>query len=280
MGLGQFSVLFFVAVSIVPSFAAASPGDQPSHQRPAVDGVNGKISGFGNTNSFRSLYGVDGSVSLPLGHGFGDQLDGLVPQLETDRMGAAAAYGVGAHVFWRHPNKGLLGLYGHYGSTDLTENANFRAVGFEAEVYLDRFTLTALVGAEDSRLVNSDVDEFDFGTNVFSSAFLIYYPFDNNGLSIGHRYFVKDHSATIGTEWAFGQRVCQNTSGYTRISYSDNNDTSAAIGVRYYIGKKDKPLIRRHREGDPSQTTILWVIEQAVGDLDYIVEQYREIHGS
>lgn len=280
MGLGQFSVLFFVAVSVVSSFAVASPGDQPGHQRPAVDGVNGKISGFGSTNDIGSLYGVDGSVSLPLGHGFGDQLDGLVPQLETDRMGTAAAHGVGAHVFWRNPDKGLLGLYGHYGSTDLTESASFRAIDFEAEAYLDLFTLTALVGAEDGRLVNSDVDEFDLGTNVFSSAFLIYSPFDNIELSMGHRYIVKDHSATVGTKWAFGQRVCQNTSFCTRISYSDNNDTSAAIGVRYYIGKKDKPLIRRHREDDPSQTTIMWVNEQAVGDLDNTVEQYREIHGS
>jgi hypothetical protein len=91
---------------------------------------------------------------------------------------------------------------------------------------------------------------------------------------------VETHSVSVEAEWAVENGSSRNTSLYTSVSYDESDDTTAKFGVRYYFGQKEKSLIRRHREDDPSQSTILWALEQAIGDLDSIINQYREFHGT
>jgi hypothetical protein len=47
----------------------------PSWYAPAVDGVNGRIEGFGGTLNQKSFAGVQGAVAVPLGGQWGFQLD-------------------------------------------------------------------------------------------------------------------------------------------------------------------------------------------------------------
>src|SRR5262249_35117626 len=72
---------------------------------PAVDGINGKIAGFGGgANGF---YGANGSLALPIARQLGAQIDGGVGSLDSSGW----SHGAG-HLFWRDPSIGLLGAYG------------------------------------------------------------------------------------------------------------------------------------------------------------------------
>src|SRR5262249_58830960 len=77
---------------------------------PAVDGFNAKIDGYGGGgNHISSLYGADGSLSIPLAQQWGLQIDGSVGSLNSSGTSRGAG-----HVFWRDPSVGLLGAYGSY----------------------------------------------------------------------------------------------------------------------------------------------------------------------
>ena len=77
---------------------------------PAVDGINGKIDGYGGgANHTNGFYGGTGSLSVPLAQQWGAQFDGGVGSDE----GIGWLGGAG-HLFWRDPSIGLLGAFGSY----------------------------------------------------------------------------------------------------------------------------------------------------------------------
>ena len=73
---------------------------------PAVDGFTSKIDAFGGTLSDKGIFGVRGSFSLPVGVQYGLQFDGTAGSYAGDFFGA-----LGAHLFWRDPGRGLIGVY-------------------------------------------------------------------------------------------------------------------------------------------------------------------------
>ena len=73
---------------------------------PAVSDVNGKFAIGGGQALGEGTYFVDASISLPVMHEMGLQVDGLVGTLDGDGVAGAAA-----HLFWRDPSQGLVGLY-------------------------------------------------------------------------------------------------------------------------------------------------------------------------
>lgn len=84
---------------------AAARADGPA---PAVSAVNGKLStegGVAGDNGGSSGIGlVNGSITTPLGHALGLQVDGLAG------MGFNTFFGGGpAHLFWRDPSIGSFG---------------------------------------------------------------------------------------------------------------------------------------------------------------------------
>src|SRR5690606_14830749 len=109
----------------------------------------------------------------PLGFNFGVQLDGYGAEYDGDFIGGAAA-----HLFWRDPAVGLAGIYGSYTYFDAHDGLDLGRLGPEAELYLDRLTLYATVGAQ---LGDGDKD-------IYSIADIGYYPTDDIRLAIGHRY--------------------------------------------------------------------------------------------
>ena len=166
--------------------AAAVPGTLP-----AVSGVNGKLSAFGGIDGLpninfgkknAALFGVTGSFSMPLGHAYGLQVDGMVGSGR-----GAAFYGVGGHLFWRDPAKGLVGVYGSYVNWDALTAAPFPFVGVagadvgkigaEGAAYLGRFSLEGLAAYQ--------FGKFD---GFAGKALLAYYPTDNFRIDGGIRY--------------------------------------------------------------------------------------------
>lgn len=82
----------------------------------------------------------------------------------------------------------------------------------------------------------------------------------------------------VGAEWMPRFAGLGDISLYTTLSYNTGDDTSVLFGLWRYFGQNGKSLIRRHREDDP-QVTILWIVGQAVGDLDNIIQTIREFRG-
>ena len=116
---------------------------------------------------------------MPLGFRYGLQVDGMVGSGK-----GAAFYGVGGHLFWRDPAKGLLGLYGSYVSWDASGGlpgsiggADVGKVGVEGEAYFGRLSLEGLAA-------------YQFGTftGFAGKALLAYYPTDDLRLDGGVRY--------------------------------------------------------------------------------------------
>jgi hypothetical protein len=144
-------VVFLGMFFCIVSFAAeptAGEGSADKRSLPAVDGVNGKLSGFGGSIAGQALYGGDGAITVPLGTRFGFQLDGLAAGFNSQSQGGLTVIGTGAHLFWRDPAVGLLGAYGDFVHTNAFNSTNSVSGAGEGALYLNRVRLDALVGVQ------------------------------------------------------------------------------------------------------------------------------------
>lgn len=233
------------------NFAAAADLDAvpaPALVLPAVSGFNGKLEGGGG-DLFKKGggYGM-GSFSVPLGQRFGLQVDGAAGVRGGDGFAGGAA-----HLFWRDPSKGLIGLYGSYSyansvrSTIIDPNIPLvtirRGLGIgrgalEAEVYFNSISLEGLAGVEGGNVK----------TRFFDMADIAFYATDNFRLSLGHRYTLGRHAAAFGAEYQImpGNGI----SLFAEARAGERNFQAVWGGLRIYFGA-EKSLIRRHREDDP-----------------------------
>jgi hypothetical protein len=184
--------LLFASVFAALPFAAYAADIEPTEYSwieenargaalPAVDGLNAKVAAFGGVADGNGFYGGAGSVSVLLGLRFGLQIDGIVAGADLDVGGDATLAGTAAHLFWRDPSIGLLGLYGQYVHADVLGGVDVFASAVEGALYLGRFTLEGVVGAE-----GGDGGSFDIDTRFFDMAQIAYYPTDNLKLAVGH----------------------------------------------------------------------------------------------
>lgn len=214
---------------------------------PAVSAPNGKIAVYGGSDDDDGLVYGSAAYSMPLGHSFGLQVDGLVGHSgnidETVLQGAA-------HLFWRDPGKGLLGLYGSALNAD---SAEMYRIGGEGHLYLNRITLEGLAGW----------DEASSDDGVFLSGTVSYYMNDNTRLFGGARHSDwRDGTiqgvGTVGfvglehqTRWGDDRRAY---SIFGEARFGEDDHTAAWGGIRIYFGQ-NKSLMRRHREDDPGTQT-------------------------
>ncbi len=245
---------YLITVSAV-ALAVASPAIAAESLNrtgaPAVSAPNGKAAIRGGAqDGDGGVYG-DVAYTMPLGHSFGLQLDGVLGYFGKTDDGVARG---AAHLFWRDPGIGLLGVYGSATSVDSSE---FHQIGVEAQAYLGRLSLEGKLGAEEA-----DLDDGSFWT-----ATAAYYFTDNLRVWAGSRHsnFRDDnkiapgqvgvrgpgHVGVIGleyqTKWTDDRRGVA-LFGEGRFGKDDYNAVWA--GVRLYFGP-NKSLIRRHREDDP-----------------------------
>jgi len=217
------SAFFIVSVAYAdPLFtkaplAAVDPGPMP-----AVDGVNGKVNFFGGTIANMDLYGAKGSVGLPLAGPYGLQIDGNLGNLGGSAYGASAA-----HLFWRNPGQGLLGVYGSLTGWNKDSGVWVSQIAGEGALYWGRWTLEGIAGVEFGNTVNSISgvttvippggpplllpgttttsifsQGFDVRTRFFDDINAKYYITDNWNAYVGHRYLGGKNALAFGSEIA------------------------------------------------------------------------------
>lgn len=248
---------------------------------PAVSGVNAKIAiaggwahseGYTEVNPLAyplSLYpfATDfldagdsylglalGSLTVPLGHSFGAQIDGAAGVQEGDFIG-----GVGGHVFWRDPAKGLVGVtgaaavnqhafaktrhdsvpYNNYYTDWQLEKQSIYRVGGEAEAYLDRVTLHGTAG-------------YQWGENVkdgaYGAAGINFYVNDDFMVGLGGGGSAEISGfGTANFEYKPFERMA-----FFADARSDFNEYfQGVVGIRFYFGPSNS-LIDAHRKDDPA----------------------------
>lgn len=205
---------------------------------PAVSDTNVKITPFGGSfgadgQGDSGIGGLEGSLTMPLSHAFGLQLDGGYA-----RLGDADFLGTGAHVFWRDPDVGMFGFYAGYAWLDQLGGIGVGRVGLEAQRFADRFTLDGAIG-----YLFADADD------IYGRAKLDYYPTENLMVSAGYAYELRS-LATVGAEYQFASSDNVGTALFATGSLGENNAYSVLGGVRVFLGK-NMTLINRHRKQDP-----------------------------
>lgn len=227
---------------------AASAGDYGAAALPAVSAPNGKIGVFTGSVGDDFTLGATGSFAIPLTQQWGAQVDGMVGSADS-----ASFYGIGGHVFWRDPARGLLGLtaswvgwdashalpvsYPSGGVMDIT-GADVGKVGVEGAAYLGRISLEGAAGYQ-----------FGSDTGFAGRATLAFYPTDDLRLDIGVVQLAgADAAFRGGAEWSpAGHAFSLFASGLARSS----DNWSVFGGAKVYFGAGQKSLIQRHREDDP-----------------------------
>lgn len=223
------------------SALAAFAGDLP-----AVSGPNGKLSVEGGSYDDEGAGIALGSFAVPLGPAFGLQADGALGTIDGETMG-----GGGLHLFTRDPSRYLLGAYGSYHTWDSIDI--WRLAG-EAELYLDRFTLSGLAGYE-SVEVPSTVGDLVVLTpddkHFFGQFDASYYITDDFKISAGYRYLNEVSLGSAGAEYLIrGHEVPMSL--FARGNFGDDDYTSVTGGLKIYLSSDpDKSLIDRNRRDDP-----------------------------
>ena len=221
-----------------------------------MDGFNAKASAFGGAAGDQALFGGEGSITMPLGFRYGLQLDGLVGGLESESQGDVTSGGSAGHLFWRDPSIGLLGAYGHYVGADSFGGVSLFAGGVEGALYLGRFTVEGVVGADGGNVDLGTSGSFGIDARFFDVASLSYYPVDNLRLSLGQGRVLGLNAALFGAEWGVATAGGTMSALYARGIVSEGGDGAVLGGLRFYFGERQKTLIRHHREDDPSLSTL------------------------
>jgi hypothetical protein len=250
------SLAFSVLVGISSIAGAAHGADMATKAAPyagctqAVDGVNGKLSAYGGSFATDSIYAGTGSLAVPLGCGFGAQIDTTAASFDGRALGA-----VEGHAFWRDPSQGLLGIYGSYTYWNQAGGVNANHVGPEAEFYAGRWTFQGVAGVEfgndRSTIVNGLTQTYDVKTRFFDQLNANYYLQDNFSVYAGHRYLGGEHALALGSEWGVPMQHGIMAALFAEGRIGQDNFRGAWGGMRFYFGQQDKTLIRRHREDDP-----------------------------
>lgn len=243
------------------TFAADSISGEAFEERSsgrAVDGVNGKVSlgyayydfndivtpflGLPTPNSDQEGFFIEGSLSAPIGDRYGFQIDGIYGSV-SEAGADLDLTGVGAHLFWRDPEVGLLGVYGHYKEYgDLIESYNISA---EAEIYNGDFTLELLAGVDNLETAFGD-DDFFAGEAV-----LAYYPQENFRIDFGVLHHIDNTQFAVGAEFMKETDTGFASAVFVDASFGEDNTTYVGAGIRLYFGNSAKSLKQRHREDDP-----------------------------
>jgi hypothetical protein len=250
----------------------AASGIQPSAaDEPAVSGMNAKIAAIGGVAdmddvSSQEIGLVIGSVTVPLGHAYGLQIDGLAGDHGGDFVG-----GVGGHLFWRDPAVGLLGLTGAYAASDsgsfssstvvtvagptttttvtsaTTSDREIVRLGGEGEYYVGSVTLGGNAGYQFGRGIED---------GFVGIASLRGYLTDDLALAVSAHYAEgSGTSVSIGAEFQPGLGGLPGLAVFADATAGRDDFVQALFGIRYYFGAP-KSLIDRHRRDDPTANLV------------------------
>lgn len=245
----KFSTSTAIVLILSGGVQAADFNERFEGTKPAVSGFNGKLDvsylhydadAGGNADGGA----VIGSISLPVGHSFGVQVDGGFAHLDVNVGGEVTIGGVALHGFWRDPDVALLGFYGHYANIDGLGASGIDSwrFGIEGELYLDRISLEGFAGAD--HVSGGGVSDTFFNAEAIAA----FYATDDFRIHAGIAHQFEDTVGKIGAELMLpiGGNM---TSLYADGTFGD--DVTIRAGLRIYFGQSGKSLMARHREDDP-----------------------------
>ncbi|NVK19621.1 MAG: hypothetical protein HWE30_13055 [Methylocystaceae bacterium] len=209
------------------TFAQAKAEDA----KPAVAGVNGKIDVQAGSVGREGSGAVGGSVSAPIGHSLGVQIDGGLNTSPSSHSG-----GLAGHLFTRDPDAYLAGLTSMWirvDGRDLWRN------GLESELYVDDFTFSGSLGLQNGYGRSTGYAGLDAGFYVTDDLLI------NGGVSGYSDY----RSIYVGSEWR--PMEDSSLSFFGNVGAGNQNGGFATIGLRYSFGAGNITLKKQHREYDP-----------------------------
>ncbi|MFZ2281530.1 MAG: hypothetical protein WAW39_27275 [Prosthecobacter sp.] len=255
------TLLAALAVTSVTQIHAGSPPPQgiaAAASEPAVSAINGKLDANYGAINRASTRGVAGSLSVPLGHRFGAQFDGLYQHGFSTNI-----YGVGTHFFARDPGKGLIGL-----ASSWTTSQKFTdvIVGMEGEYYFDKVTLGTVVGWNnyDSHVNTTFPGLVDHQNFVAARVYAAIYPMDDLMVRLEYQSRFNHNFYVAHVEW---QTPVSGVAVFADAGVGDNNYAHVMGGVRVYFGGS-KPLKDRHRKDDPSNMGSTFLSTNSAGSTD------------
>jgi hypothetical protein len=227
---------------------------------PAVDGFNEKFDAFGGSIDKLSIYGTEGSFSLPLASQFGAQFDGRVGGLDGSAFGSGAG-----HFFWRNPTQGLVGVYGDTTEWNRFGGVNVSRVAGEGAYYWGAVTFEGIAGVEFGNAVSSTTSTsglingtpssltqgFDVRTRFFDQFKAKYYFTDNVSGYVGQDYLGGKNALALGGEFAYPLGHGIMTSAFVEARLGEGEFRGVWGGLKFYFGQKDKALEARQRQDDP-----------------------------
>jgi hypothetical protein len=220
--------------ALATDFTLGSTPGVLSQPEPAVAAPNlGLIAagGWQNGNNVDSTgWGAVGvAATIPLSEQFGAQVDGAV--------GANSYAGIGGHLFWRDPNKGLLGVLASYETSD---GASLSRVAVEGEIYKNDITLRGEVGAQSGTIDNG----------AFGGLDLTFYANPNFSMTVGGE-LGSQSIARAGVEWQPASAGLSGLSLFADGEVGSNGYGRVLAGVKYYFGTHGASLKDRDRRYDP-----------------------------
>jgi hypothetical protein len=225
----------FPALLAALGIGTATARAQDTLQQPAVSGLNGEFSVMGGVHGEEPAILGEGALVVPLGDQFGARWDGLVGNIDGNLVG-----GVAAHLFWRDPRVGLLGVAGGYLGYDTPGGAHGTGIiAGEGEVYFDHVTISALAGQQFSDDPKND--------GFVGRVDLEWYPTDDFLLTAGVETNPQANVlGRFGAEYMPGFDALPGLSAFAGGAFGNDGFQRAFAGVRYYFGQSDT-LKARHR---------------------------------
>ena len=231
-------IKFITAAIIASLFGIQFVYADPCQPKPAVSGINAKVSGgYADLDATSVKFG-SASVTLPLTHCLGLAIDGL-----GGDYSASSLWGVGGNLFWRNPDKGLIGIMG---SNVVVGANNASRGGVSGELYLGRFSVLTDVGYQTGDTIKH---------GAFSDLTLRWYVIDNFAFNAGCAYSGGNTAGVVGAEYMPGLKILPGLTLFARGSWGESDYHSVVAGVKYYFGN-GKTLKQKHREDDPENMAL------------------------
>lgn len=256
-----------------PASGSAVKRDPSAVGAEAVSMTNIRLEAGGGHNGSTGFGELGGSLAVPLGSTYGFQVDALGGMASDNGMAGGAA-----HLFWRNPTNGALGLYASYlyGTGNWGSDASGFAYtgmydakgGIEGHLYFGRVTVEGVVGAERNNF-SGDFHTASYNLNgvaftedrsksrIFDDVRLAWYATEDFKLHIGQRYTGGRNHFLGGVEYltqvggAAASFFADVSHGHTpnNAGSSNDDDLSFLVGLRIYFGSSgEKTLLVRDRE--------------------------------
>ncbi|WP_407496764.1 hypothetical protein [Pseudooceanicola sp. MF1-13] len=214
---------------------------------PAVNNINGKLSfGYLGTNGNKAPKGgyINAALSVPISHSFGAQIDLSADNASGGNGAVTGSRGVGLHLFYRDPDKYLLGVYAHriVVKGPLGTSYNDR-IGLEGEVYSGNWTFAGFAGADrvtapgtkqTFAALSLDVDYYFTENTMMTGS--VERAFDKTGVTLGVQHLYAGAGFPLAVNASVG---------------AFEGDVTASIGVTMFFGNEGKTLKQINRTNDP-----------------------------